>query len=322
VDAVNKAGDTPLAVALVTGRAGVFRDLLAAGAAAKPLLALATLARSSDIAAKALEQGADPNERQPNGETVMHVAAGRGCVGIVEMLIAAGGDVDARDVVGQTPLHRALEFRDVMATLLRGGASIDARDSSGRTPLAVAVSSGRVETSLTLLDAGADARVNVAGESLAFVAFEMRAFPGVERLLECGADPGLLLHAAARLYVWGVCGMLARRMDVNASDADGDTALHVAARSGSLSARELINLGADLRARNHAGSTPLHAAVEGGSAGAASLLLAAGADAEARDDAGETALDLARRLHSSAELMSALRRGGTATVPSARIGSG
>jgi ankyrin repeat protein len=105
----------------------------------------------------------------------------------------------------------------------------------------------------------------------------------------------------------GVPYRIVGRLELNAADADGDTALHVAARSShGSSAEDLLALGANPRVVNKAGSTPLHAAVECGSARSLYALLGAGADAGAKNAAGETPLDLARRLGRSAAVINAL----------------
>jgi ankyrin repeat protein len=309
VDAVDGTGHTPLALALAKSRLDVCDLLLAAGASAKAVLVPAVVARFPTFVGKALEQGADPNLLLPCGETAMHVASERGFSEIVKMLLAAGGGVDLRDSAGRTPLHRAT-CASVVEALVQAGATVDARDSFGRTPLAAAVSARRVDLALALLNSGADSRVNVAGEALSVIAFEW-AFGALERLLECGAEPGLLLHAAARRDSLGLPLSIVRHLDVNAADADGDTALHTAARSSrGSSTEELLRLGANPRAVNKTGSTPLHAAVEGGSARAVRALLGAGAEADARDGAGETPLGLALRLGGTADVIEALTSGG------------
>lgn len=55
----------------------------------------------------------------------------------VRALLAAGGDVHARNHKGQTALHCAAKagFADIVALLLRSGAEVDAQDHAGETPL-------------------------------------------------------------------------------------------------------------------------------------------------------------------------------------------
>jgi hypothetical protein len=56
-------------------------------------------------------------------------------------LLAKGGDVNAKDNGGETPLHDAAAFncKGVAAVLLVSGADVNAKDNPGDTPLVVAV---------------------------------------------------------------------------------------------------------------------------------------------------------------------------------------
>ena len=85
VDAADYRGHTPLMDASKHGHEGAVRTLLAHGARQE------------------LQDG--------RGRTAMHVAAGKGCAGVVELLCAAPGAAAAlalRDATGSTPLAWAL----------------------------------------------------------------------------------------------------------------------------------------------------------------------------------------------------------------------
>lgn len=58
--------------------------------------------------------GANPNERFVGGNTALHVAASLGRDEIVMALVGSGGDVDARDSMGETPLVKAVRFGHVV----------------------------------------------------------------------------------------------------------------------------------------------------------------------------------------------------------------
>src|SRR5688572_5682175 len=77
-----------------------------------------------------------------------------------------------------------------------------------------------------------------------------------------------------------VQSLLKQKVDVNASQGDGNTALHWAAyRDDVEMARSLIQAGANLKANTRLGDvTPLHLASANGSAAMIELLLKAGAE--------------------------------------------
>lgn len=84
---------------------------------------------------------ADPNQRDPDGRTALHLAAGGGGIEALEALLEAGADPGAADVEGRTPMHFAAEAGAFVAMeiLARAGASREAPDGRGRTPGEIAV---------------------------------------------------------------------------------------------------------------------------------------------------------------------------------------
>mmetsp|Transcript_39393 Transcript_39393/g.92606 ORF Transcript_39393/g.92606 Transcript_39393/m.92606 type:complete len:112 (-) Transcript_39393:15-350(-) len=72
----------------------------------------------------------------------LHRAVSNGHVEMTQVLLAAGADVNARNVDGKTPLHFAVNLKDgrveLVQILLAAGADVDSKDRMGITPLAVA----------------------------------------------------------------------------------------------------------------------------------------------------------------------------------------
>lgn len=88
-----------------------------------------------DLVSLLLQHGADALRRGPLRTTALH--NGRLPVWLAEQLRRLGADVNARDLVGQTPLMRACEERNIPLArwLLARGARTDAVADDGTTPL-------------------------------------------------------------------------------------------------------------------------------------------------------------------------------------------
>ena len=82
---------------------------------------------------------AAPNARIENGRTPLHTAAGDNKTPeVVKVLLAAGADLEARDVQGATPLHMAAGFSEtpeVVKALLDTGADPSTRAADGKLPV-------------------------------------------------------------------------------------------------------------------------------------------------------------------------------------------
>lgn len=119
-----------------------------------------------------IKHGADPSVTDVQGLTILHQAAAAGEYPLVEMLIDAGVDVNARKTNGRTPLFEAVTAAwpnrsqaEVLTLriLLDNGADVAAVADDGWTALHGAVSNKRrpgrfeAEAVALLLERGADA---------------------------------------------------------------------------------------------------------------------------------------------------------------------
>jgi hypothetical protein len=100
----------------------------------------------------------DVDARDLLGRTPLHVASGEGYVGICKLLLKRGADVNARNSIGETPLHYAAErgHADVARVLIEHGAEVNARDNRGQTPLHKAAKEGICALVKLLLENGAN----------------------------------------------------------------------------------------------------------------------------------------------------------------------
>lgn len=105
-----------------------------------------------------LEDGADVNQVNKAGFSLLHEAARRGGVEIVRLLIEKGAVVHAIDDFGITPLNIAsgCGHTEVVRLLIEKGAVVNAKDVAGNTPLNAASRCGHAEVVRLLIDKGVD----------------------------------------------------------------------------------------------------------------------------------------------------------------------
>jgi ankyrin repeat protein len=97
------------------------------------------------------------------GSTLLHFAAGAGCLNIVALLLQLGVDPDIRGRGDRTALYcvanecASAMGPDVVKALVRAGADVNARSGVSRaTALHMAARRGHLEIARALLDSGAD----------------------------------------------------------------------------------------------------------------------------------------------------------------------
>jgi len=139
LNAVNRAGFTPLHLAMTYGREAAARALLRAGA-------------RIDI-------------QEPAGQTPLHFAAERNYDSCIKAAIDCAVDpaktVNVENKLKQTPLHTAAlkGHADSVGVLVDGGAEIDSQTSDGRTALHEASEAGHINVVKLLLKKGANSQI-------------------------------------------------------------------------------------------------------------------------------------------------------------------
>ncbi|NWI96039.1 ANKR6 protein, partial [Pitta sordida] len=215
-----------------------------------------------------------------NGRTPLHLAAHKGHLHVVQILLKAGCDLDIQDDGDQTALHRAAVVgnTDIITTLIQEGCALDRQDKDGNTALHEACWHGFSQSAKVLVKAGANVLAkNKAGNTPLHLACQNSHSQSTRVLLLGGSRADLKNNA-------------------------GDTCLHVAARYNHLPIiRVLLSAFCSVHEKNQAGDTALHVAAALNHKKVVKLLLEAGADASIVNNAGQTPLEVARQ-HNNPEV--------------------
>ena len=110
-----------------------------------------------EVAEVLLANKADINARNDVGNTPLHIAEISANKEMAALLISKGADVNARNTGGDTPLHiaAAVGHADMVESLLAKGANANAKNTAGETPLRWAEKTGRKDMAEVLRKRGA-----------------------------------------------------------------------------------------------------------------------------------------------------------------------
>lgn len=143
IETRDEEGNTPLQLAVAKGKMGTAELLLAAGAETeaadirgRTALMLSATNGSTASCKMLLDKGAHIEAHDCHGDRALHFAATRcGSTALVELLLEAGADVDAKTESGFTPLLWATHQGLLASTklLLEAGANVNTRTKSGLT---------------------------------------------------------------------------------------------------------------------------------------------------------------------------------------------
>ena len=156
---------------------------------------VADAAQAGDKAAvrALLKQAADVNAAQGDGMTALHWAAMKNDADLAQTLLYASANVKATTRIGAyTPLILAAQQgnAEVMEPLIKAGADVNAKTGNGTTPLMFAAASGNTDAVKMLLDRGADVNAQESTRGLnasMFAAASDRASV-IDLLASRGAD--------------------------------------------------------------------------------------------------------------------------------------
>ena len=265
-----------------------------------------------------LQRGVDLGKSDADGNSALHVAALHANAAAIELLLAAGAEVNGTNKYGATPLIYAAGDSKKVRALLAHGADPNRASLLGTTPLIAAAGYPDSARSLALLlEAGANIH---ATNRTGFDAIWRASYGGhteaVKLLLKRGANPNTrpllpniqgaiepssapLHNAAFRGEPEMIAALLQAGADLNAVEPFAGSALHNALYGNhSKAAAVLIEQGIDLNLRTAIGEVPTFvwsAYSDVGDTTVARLLLRKNVSLGAANETGETALTWARK---------------------------
>ena len=287
VDEPDRKGRTPLHLSSISGTDVGVRALLAAGACPRHrhgrtgFCALDLAARNGhvDVMKTLLGRGADVSARASGGRSVLHIAAQKNRVSVIEFLATeAGVEVDCKDDNGMTPLHVAATNGHLPAVnaLIAAGADVSVRTSTDYyidygpsrgdcSALDLAAHAGHVGVMRALVRHGADVQAHCSN-------YELTA----------------LGHAAAGNQLEAMRFLLDEGADANAKTGGSSwKPIHFVVQHRSAEGIQVLaQHGADLSARDEEDYylSPLATVARKLDLELAKVLLAAGAEPNAPDD--------------------------------------
>ncbi|KAJ3312574.1 hypothetical protein HDV04_002891 [Boothiomyces sp. JEL0838] len=273
--------------------------------------------------------------------SLLHVAAGHGVFGLVELLLQLGADVNKVDKFGETPIFRSIRFRmdEVTMLLIANGADVNARDMKLQTPLHRACAMGTARIVKKLIELQCDpSALDIDGKTPYDLGsqskFASKEIPyWREELLDYMINEATRYNATENTDVNYDISELAQYI-VNepekapeyiarnpkliqlARNSSNRTALHIACGYGRKETVEkLLETGLGINELDKFGQSPIFRAVEFKHAEIVELLIKSGAKLDIQDNKKRTVLHYACRTDNTPIIRLLLENKCDATLP-------
>ena len=121
----------------------------------------AILFGKDDILQLLIENGADINAKDNQGNSPIYIAVKNNEIRILRILIEKGADINAKNNLGQSPLHLAVELNNFNYTqvLILSHADINTLDANRNSPIHIAIKNGNIEIMKYLIRIRADLNI-------------------------------------------------------------------------------------------------------------------------------------------------------------------
>ncbi|PVD35618.1 hypothetical protein C0Q70_02581 [Pomacea canaliculata] len=241
-------GETPLHFAASCGLLSIAQALVAAGANINEQnsdgnIPLYLSMSNAEVAEFLIKQGCDVTIANKTGQTASHLAATKGCVPILNLLLSKGADFNSQDSNGDTPLHSAIFNSQISAAeviISWPQLDIHRKNKEGFAPLHYAAFKGQSAIVELLLKRD-------------------------KTIVDTQRDDGCTaLHVSAAEDHHEVMKVLTEGggAKVDRKNSKSQTSLHLACQKCNLDCvRLLIKKGAGTNSKDDKGNTPLHLAV-------------------------------------------------------------
>ncbi|MGI5116514.1 ankyrin repeat domain-containing protein [Treponema sp. SP13] len=273
-----------------------------------------------DIAKALLESGADVNAEDNLGKTpVMLVIPEDKREAIYRILIAHKADTTKKDAYGDTVLHTATMTSlspVILELLVASGADVNARNKDGVSPLLIAVQKRNFAHVKFYADRGADINsADKAGDTPLTLAFKdgqamLEMLVNRTNAFSHDSNGNTPLHTAIIVgaQIEQIRYLVSLTDDINARNKDGNNALYLAVERNNKKIGELLLAkNADIFSTNNANDSPLHLALKKG--GDTQGWLITSRTISATDGSGNTALHYAVEWGLKAAVVSLIEKG-------------
>ncbi len=293
--------------------AGVGPPSVVANATTKSVSLLEAIRRGDVERVKHLVQtGENVNEMDFYGSAALHEAIDQGNAEILRILVDAGADANGRDGAGNSAIHMAVrqDNPEILRILADAGADVNERDFAGNPAIQVVIVRNKPEMVQILIDAGVDANeTSFIGNPIIHVALSFGNPEIIQILVNAGAD----VNAVEKSSRFSTGSETALDVAINKGNPEIlRIFLHWAIKENNPQiVLELVEEDADVNARDPSGDTALHLAIRSGSsAEIVRILVEAGADVNAPDQSGDTPLQIAKEVGASEEIVQILTAAG------------
>lgn len=270
-----------------------------------PLLNSVFEGRSDAQLKQMVDNGANWNICNNNGNTVLHLAAEGGNCKALKYFGSIGAKINIINKYRETPFHflslTRKNFEEMLCLLLCHGADINAKSKSGNTPILEATFKGKLEMELKqMVEKGADWKMrNKNGKSVLHLAVEGGNWEAFKYFVSIGANVNITNKSAkmpvhflslTKNYFTDMLNLLLEYgVDINAKSECGNTPILEAALHGrsNMELDQMVRYGADWKICNNYGNTVLHLAVEGGNYEGFIYFLSMGANVNVANIYGE-----------------------------------